>query len=286
MKRYLFLYILLFLFLFYTNGFYTYFYYESEEIQEDFGEFSIARYPHPYESVFLVTVDDISYHTDPDRLELFLSSLEEASIRPTLFVIPYHTEKEVTANTELMKVLADHPLEVAQHGYRHTEKEFKSRSYEEQVVMIQKGREILEREFSIYGFRSPGFYHNFETSKALSDLGFSYESEMSVFDTFYIRELLQMPHTKNGRVFMTHSLDTDITTPENAWAPTMKEFADWWLFRTSLTVSATVKGDELYISLSEYRKGLQITVQGAYTTVHLICGEEIEYERRGSTLII
>ncbi|RLF92348.1 hypothetical protein DRN50_09095, partial [Thermococci archaeon] len=63
MKKYLFFYILLILFLFYTNGFYMYLYYEREEIVEDFGEFRISKYPYNYDSVFLVTVDDISYYT-------------------------------------------------------------------------------------------------------------------------------------------------------------------------------------------------------------------------------
>lgn len=286
MKKYLFFYILLILFLFYTDGFYTYLYYEREEIVEDFGEFRISKYPYNYDSVFLVTVDDISYYTDPDKLKVFLEYLKEKNVNPTLFVIPYHANEKITDNTEVIEILKEYDVEVAQHGYKHIEKEFKSRSYEEQIEMIKKGKEILEKDFEIYGFRSPGFYHNFGTSKALRDLGFSYESEMSVFDNFYIHYLLQLPHTRNGRVFMTHSLDPDIYIPKNAWSPKMKDFADWWKFRKDLIVNYSMAGNELYIFLSDYKEGLKITLKKDYR-VHIVVREkELEYEREGNTIIL
>ncbi|MCK4636911.1 MAG: DUF2334 domain-containing protein [Methanomicrobia archaeon] len=287
MKKYLIFYILLILFLFYTNGFYTYFesVFYREEIIEDFGEFSVSQYPYNYDSVFLVTVDDISYYTDPYKLQSFLEYLKEKNVRPTLFVIPYHAGEKFTDNTHIVEILKEYDVEVAQHGYTHTEKEFKSRSYEEQIEMIKKGREILEKDFTIYGFRSPGFYHNFETSRALKDLGFSYESEMSIFDNFYVHYLPQIPHTRNRRVFMTHSLDPNIDVPKNAWSPQMKDFVDWWTFRKELIVNYKVEGNELYIFLSDYKEGLRITLKKDYR-VHIIYEKELEYEREGNTIIL
>ena len=285
MKRYIFCYLVLILFLFYTNGFYTYIYYEKENVKEDFGEFRVGKYPYLYESVFLVTVDDISYYTDVEQLEDFLLSMNEREVAPTLFVIPYHAGKNVTENTELIQILAKYEVEVAQHGYRHTEKEFKSKSYDQQIEMITEGRAVLEENFTVYGFRAPGFYHNFETSKALRDLGFSYESEMSVFDRFYTHYLLQIPHKRGGRVFMTHDLGTEIPLPERSWTPTMKEFTDWWMFRSGLDLSSWTDGEDLYIVLSEYREGLRITLEEDYE-VHIICGEGVPYERVGNTIIL
>ncbi len=285
MKKYILIYLLLILFLFYTNGFYTYFYFEKEDIIEDFGEFSISKYPYNYDSVFLVTVDDVSYYTDPEKLRRFLEYLREKNVAPTLFVIPLHAGKGVTDNPELIRVLKEYDVEVAQHGYMHKEKEFKSKSYDEQIEMIKKGREILEKNFKIYGFRAPGFYHNFETSRALRDLGFTYESEMSVFDSFYIHYILQIPYTVHGRVFMTHSLESSVEIPENAWTPKMKEFADWWLYRKNLIVNYKINGDDLYIYLSDYKKGLTIGLRKNYR-VHIICGKELEYERKGNIIIL
>ncbi|MEA1993251.1 MAG: DUF2334 domain-containing protein [Euryarchaeota archaeon] len=289
MKKYFFLYAVLILFLSYTNGFYTYIaggYYTvtHTEIEEEFEEFSIAEYPFSYNSVFLLTVDDISYYTNPAELQEFLEYVNGRGVSPTLFVIPCHAGKKVTEGPEIIKILQKYDLEVAQHGYQHVEKEFKSKSYEEQVEMITKGREILEKEFTIYGFRSPGFYRNFTTAEVLNDLGFAYETEMSLFDTFYMRDLLQLPHTPNGRVFMTHSLKS-LDIPEGAWTPTMKEFADWWKFRNDLAVRYNVEGNELSIYLSDYRKGLAITLKKDYK-VHVFCVKELDYEWRGNTIIL
>ncbi len=286
MKKYLFLYIILFLFLFYTNGFYTYFYYENEPVKEDFGLFQVEKYPNGHESVFLVTVDDISYYTDPDELREFLERMEKKRVHPTLFAIPFHTGRKITENTELVQVLQEYDVEVAQHGYRHVEKEFKLQSYEEQKRMIQKGRIILAEGFTISGFRAPGFYHTFTTSEVLSDLGYLYESEMSVIDRFYIRNLLQLPHTPGGRVYMTHSLNPSIDILENAWSPTMKTFAEWWLFRHDLKADYYTEGDNLYINLSEFREGLTIILKEDYN-VHIHCdGEELEYHRKGKTITL
>jgi peptidoglycan/xylan/chitin deacetylase (PgdA/CDA1 family) len=130
------------------------------------------------------------------ELKRLINFLDEVNIACTLFVVPYGEESLSSAAEEFsscLRVALDRGHELALHGYRHTKNEFGCfypiplpipfPTLKIQKERLEKG---LARVMDLIGvrplgFRAPFYLHNNGTLKALSSLGFHYDSSATFF---------------------------------------------------------------------------------------------------------
>lgn len=143
-----------------------------------------------------VTFDDISLaHLAPLELKRLLSFLKEINIACTLFVVPneYKSYSATEYFASCLRTALDHGHELALHGFMHTKNEFGCcypiplpiplPTLERQKERLENGMRNLVNLTGIrpLGFRAPFYLHNNATLKALSSLGFHYDSSVTVF---------------------------------------------------------------------------------------------------------
>ncbi len=163
--------------------------------KEDYME--IGLYPEGYDAAFAVTIDDVSFHTSPEKVRTAVSVLDKFQIKGVFFVIPYDRGKyRFTRDLDVAEVLreaVEKGHEVGQHGLTHImprksirsvnwAKEFKGLPYGEQRRRIYVGRKILkDAGFTVEGFRSPAFSANFTTLRILEAEEFLYGANVAVY---------------------------------------------------------------------------------------------------------
>jgi len=141
-----------------------------------------------------VTFDDISpaYLTILE-LKRLINFLDELNVACTFFVVPYEDSFATEEFTSCLRVALDDGHELALHGYRHTKNEFGC-FYPIPLPIpfptLKKQKERLEKGLTNVmnltgmrplGFRAPFYLHNNVTLKALSCLGFHYDSSATIF---------------------------------------------------------------------------------------------------------
>ncbi len=164
---------------------------------KDDDNMEIGLYPYGCDAAFVVTIDDVSAHTSPERIRETVSLLDEFDIKSVFFVIPYDRgrhrfTRELEVAGELREAV-ERGHEVGQHGLTHImpqkslrsvnwAKEFKGLRHGEQRRRIYVGRKILEDAgFEVEGFRSPAFSANFTTLRILESEGFLYGANVAVY---------------------------------------------------------------------------------------------------------
>ncbi len=152
----------------------------------------INLYPGDFESVFLFSVDDLSWETEADDLQNILDLLKKHKVKGTFFTIPLFKGLNSPLLSEHISKITLDGHEVAQHGLTHTRSryhwvpylstfEFKGLDIEEQKERIRSGKVLLESYgVSITGFRTPHFSSNTSTIGLLIKEGFSYLSDVRI----------------------------------------------------------------------------------------------------------
>jgi len=142
-----------------------------------------------------VTFDDISpAYLTLSKLKWLVNFLNTLDIPCTFFVVPYgYNGRGSEEFVSYLKTALDFGHELALHGYRHTRNEFgvfypvplpiPYPTFRRQKEYIEKGRKRLLDLFGVRaeGFRAPYYLYNANTLKALSSLGFKYDSSATIF---------------------------------------------------------------------------------------------------------
>ncbi|MBN1786144.1 MAG: DUF2334 domain-containing protein [Candidatus Methanofastidiosa archaeon] len=163
----------------------------EDPLETKFEYFSLGRYPDAHEGVSLLTFDDVSYATSANDVMKVKEITDTYGAKSTYFIIPRYGGEgnTLSSNGDLVSYLSyclSTGDEMALHGYTHyPTEELKGKSYEEQLELIDKGKEDLNVLFGpIYGFRPPSFWKNSNTYKALASEDFLYCSSASIFNVF------------------------------------------------------------------------------------------------------
>lgn len=144
-----------------------------------------------------ITFDDISpFYLTIGELNRVVNLLEELDVKCTFFVPPCYDKKDSPAVKRFilcLKDILDKGHELALHGYKHTKNEFGCfypiplplpfPTFSEQKKRLEQG---LANMFGLVGikpigFRAPFYLHNSVTLRALSRLGFYYDSSVTIF---------------------------------------------------------------------------------------------------------
>lgn len=140
-----------------------------------------------------ITFDDISpLFLSLPQLKRLCKFLDETAIKCTLFIVPFGYENCSSDYLELLKNIGVCGHELALHGYEHIKNEFgyfplpsffPFPTFKMQEQRIEKGIKGLAdlAEVRPLGFRAPFYLHNNATFKALSKLGFVYDSSKTIF---------------------------------------------------------------------------------------------------------
>ena len=142
-----------------------------------------------------VTFDDISpAYLTTSELKRLINFLDEVNVACTLFVVPYEESSSAAEEfTSCLRITLDRGHELALHGYRHTKNEFGCLypiplpipfpTLKSQKERLEKGLIKVMNLTGVrpLGFRAPFYLHNNVTLKALSRLGFHYDSSATVF---------------------------------------------------------------------------------------------------------
>jgi peptidoglycan/xylan/chitin deacetylase (PgdA/CDA1 family) len=144
-----------------------------------------------------LTFDDISpsYLTSSELTQI-IDFFNDLNVACTFFVVP---DNNMLRASEEFKATLRYAMscghEIALHGYMHRKNEFgilyplplpiPIPSLGKQKELIRKG---VERLFDLIkikpeGFRAPFYMHNSNTTRALAELGFKYDSSATVFKT-------------------------------------------------------------------------------------------------------
>lgn len=129
------------------------------------------------------------------ELKRLIGFVNEINIKCTLFVVPSGYENRSTNGefVSCLKTALDYGHELALHGYMHTKNEFGCcypvplplpfPTFRKQKERLEKGMRRLMDLTGVkpLGFRAPFYLHNNVTLRALSSLGFRYDSSATVF---------------------------------------------------------------------------------------------------------
>lgn len=138
-----------------------------------------------------ITFDDISpSYITSSKLEKLIEFLNELGVRCTFFVVPSMLGKEFDSS---LKMALAYGHELALHGYEHIKNEFGGfypiplpfsfPPFEKQKKLLEKGARKMQLLIGVnpLGFRAPFYLHNRATLRALSSLGFFYDSSATMF---------------------------------------------------------------------------------------------------------
>lgn len=162
-----------------------------------------------------LTFDDISpTFLSSAKFEKLIEFLNEMGVKGTFFCVPYMLEKGDFVSC--LKMALDCGHELALHGCVHAKNEFGGfypiplplpfPSLERQKANLEKGvkKIIALTGMRPSGFRAPFYLHNYCTLKALSSLGFRYDSSATFFKPAYNMRLrlrwlrIRKPFVTNG----------------------------------------------------------------------------------------
>jgi peptidoglycan/xylan/chitin deacetylase (PgdA/CDA1 family) len=142
-----------------------------------------------------MTFDDISpEYLSVDEFMNLIKFLDEIDITCTFFVVPY----KILSNsgkrfTSCLRIALKKGHELALHGYNHVKNEFgvfypiplplPFPPIKKQKERLEKGLAFLANIIGVkpFGFRAPFYLHNNSTLKALSILGFRYDSSATLY---------------------------------------------------------------------------------------------------------
>jgi len=143
-----------------------------------------------------VTFDDISPIFLPlSQLKRLSEFSNETTIKCTFFIVPFGYGNCSLDYLELLKNISVSGHELSLHGYQHIKNEFGYAdpiplpsffpfpTFETQKERIEKAITGLVDLIGVrpLGFRAPFYLHNNATFKALSKLGFIYDSSKTIF---------------------------------------------------------------------------------------------------------
>jgi len=166
-----------------------------------------------------ITFDDISpAYLTTSKLKTLINFLNTLDITCTFFVVPYGYNGYASEEfVRYLKTALDFGHELALHGYMHTKNEFgvfypvplpiPYPTFGRQKEYIEKGSERLLNLFGVRpeGFRAPNYLHNSNTLKALSSLGFKYDSSATIFKPTHCSRF-RIRWLRNYRPFITNGI--------------------------------------------------------------------------------
>lgn len=129
------------------------------------------------------------------ELKRLINFLDDVDVACTFFVVPYTNgscSSDIEEFTSRLMTALDKGHELALHGYKHTKNEFGCfypfpspipfPTLKKQKERLEKGVAIMMNLTGVrpLGFRAPFYLHNNLTFKALSSLGFCYDSSATI----------------------------------------------------------------------------------------------------------
>ena len=123
----------------------------------------------------ILRVDDIQAHAWFDSQKIIIEDADKRDIPLVLGVIPFNLKDD----KRIWKLLNNKKchMEIALHGYAHSDGEFANLNYEEAYNKIIKGLNILNKiQKEIITFLPPQDLYSDNTKKALNDLRFNFIS--------------------------------------------------------------------------------------------------------------
>lgn len=163
-----------------------------------------------------LTFDDISpAYIASSELGRLIEFLNELDVQCTFFVVPSSLEdKEFISH---LKMAREYGHELALHGYLHVKNEFgilypiplpfPIPSFEKQREHLKKGIEKMLTSTGVkpLGFRAPYYLYNNASLKALSSLGFHYNSSSTLFKPAH-KLRLRLRWARRFKPFVTNGI--------------------------------------------------------------------------------
>ena len=162
----------------------------------------------------LVRIDDVCPTMDYSKFMERIDYFRTLGIKPLLGVIPACKDKDLQYGQvqkfwEMISDFAEKGYPIAMHGYNHvytTRKrglvcfrkmsEFSGLSYEQQLKMLQEGKQILESNgIHTQWFMAPGHSYDNNTVRALYKAGFRYISDGKSSRPYYLHGVKCIPAT-------------------------------------------------------------------------------------------
>lgn len=158
-------------------------------------------------------IDDVCPEMDWDRFEKFLKLLAKYGIKPLLGVVPDNQDSMLKVSTykvdfwDTIRNLQQEGYMIAMHGYNHvyttSEKgifpvndrsEFAGVPYEDQLIKIQKGKQILaDHGIETKVFMAPAHSFDENTIQALKKCKFQYITDGYARDKFKYDGMIYLP---------------------------------------------------------------------------------------------
>ena len=175
----------------------------------------------------LIRLDDITPDMDWKRFYKIKDILEQAEIVPLIGVVPSCKDQTIKRNEprkdfwDIIKALQQKGWKIAQHGTYHVYvtnnsgilginpfSEFAGLSFEEQLLKIKTGRDIL-KSYDIHTdiFMAPGHTFDKNTLAALKQCGFHVITDGLYKKPYYFKELLFIPCKMIGN-YRINGIDT------------------------------------------------------------------------------
>jgi predicted deacetylase len=147
---------------------------------------------------YLFRMDDICPTMDAEKFAIFEKIFLKYDIKPLIGIIPENNDPILKINNSdptfwvhMRSLVKKHGWEVAQHGYQHIyhtneggilnlnkNSETSGLSYQEQLILLTKGKEILHSEGLVSNiYMAPSHSYDLNTLKALSALEFEYVTD-------------------------------------------------------------------------------------------------------------
>ena len=188
-----------------------------------------------------ITFDDVSpTYLPPLEFKRLISFLDEINIACTLFVVPNDC-KSHSASEEFalyLRTALDHRHELALHGYMHTKNEFgyfypiplpiPLPTFEKQKGRIETSMKNLINLTGVrpLGFRAPFYLHNNVTLRALSSLGFWYDSSATIFKPTHGTRL-RVRWLRDCKPFVTEGVTEIPVTGDYTYSLKNRGFSDF-----------------------------------------------------------
>ena len=160
----------------------------------------------PQNQIILRLDDAGAWHYD-ELVQRIADDVTSRNLHLVIAVIPKDISKDTNFLLYMRELLRDPRIEVAQHGYEHSEEEFRDYTYEEAIDAIEKGKEEIIRELKVVPitFIPPYNVYSKATEDALKAEGFKViageEGEYSIKPNMlilgYTATTSDFPYTKD-----------------------------------------------------------------------------------------
>lgn len=174
-----------------------------------------------------LTFDDISpVHMTTSDLKRLIEFLDKLDVRCTLFVVP-NLLRDKQFVSELKKAVVN-GHELALHGVVHVKNEFGGlypiplpipiRTFRNQKQRLEQGIKTMVTLTGVnpMGFRAPYLLYSSATLKALSSLGFRYDSSLSLFKPVYASNF-RIRWSRRIRPFVTNGIVEICVSGDYTW---------------------------------------------------------------------